>query len=564
MATAFLKWAPRSNYSISSKRLIARTITGSDGRFAFAALPTDSYSVRVSLSSYLPVSRDHVAVKAGMNSLLQVHLASLLSNMEVTYAIPTAGMTNDWKWVLRASPATRAMTRFLPAQVSSSQNAQLFPKVFSGTHAMVTLSGGDSSIIDIGSGQGDLGTGFILSTNIFGRNLLQVGGNYAPQSVAGSSAMALVAIYTRDPELGFGEAPEVTLSVSQLSLINGPASSPSTAGNVSAPAVRTTSLSLYQTMDPAGNVHLEYGVTGESVDYLQHDSRLSPFGRLTVSGGLRGKLVASYSHGGRPDELSAHQQRLGTTSQDNRGDDLSAASETLTRLPQLAFGNNRLALQGTQSYELGYQRNKGSLTYSLSAFHEDVANGRVDVAGDVSSLNSGNLLSDGMSKTLIYDVGRYKRNGLIGSMNERLSDSLDFSVAYGRMGGFTATSGLGGMAQSPFLEQRSHVVANANLSTRLRRSGTKIRANYGWMADGALVPSHVFTTQDIEIAPGVNIFVRQPLPPMFGMPGHFEVTADLRNLSAQGYLPIASGTDSRNLLVVQSPRGVRGGLNFIF
>ena len=41
-----------------------------------------------------------------------------------------------------------------------------------------------------------------------------------------------------------------------------------------------------------------------------------------------------------------------------------------------------------------------------------------------------------------------------------------------------------------------------------------------------------------------------------------EATADLRNLLAQGYLPLG-GTAGRSVLT-NSPRLVRGGLNFIF
>ena len=47
------------------------------------------------------------------------------------------------------------------------------------------------------------------------------------------------------------------------------------------------------------------------------------------------------------------------------------------------------------------------------------------------------------------------------------------------------------------------------------------------------------------------------------MIGRLEASADLRNLLAQGYLPLAAG-DGRRLLLVQSPRALRGGLSFIF
>jgi hypothetical protein len=42
-----------------------------------------------------------------------------------------------------------------------------------------------------------------------------------------------------------------------------------------------------------------------------------------------------------------------------------------------------------------------------------------------------------------------------------------------------------------------------------------------------------------------------------------EATADLRNLLAQGYLPMTFAGGQR-LLLVQTPRSVCGGLSFIF
>ncbi len=83
------------------------------------------------------------------------------------------------------------------------------------------------------------------------------------------------------------------------------------------------------------------------------------------------------------------------------------------------------------------------------------------------------------------------------------------------------------------------------------------------MDSGTVVPQHLFTTQNSRVSPGFNIYLRQPLPSIFGLPGRIELTADLRNLLAQGYLPIAAGTDGP-MLIVQAPRSIRGGLNFIF
>ncbi len=534
------------------ERLIAKTLTAPDGRFAFAGLPADIYSVRVSLANFLPAVRDKIAIKAGIDSLLQVHLATLFSDVQVSFVLPTSGMSNDWKWVLRSSPATRPITRFLPDELSPPSSAELHPRIFSGTHAMLSLSGGDAGLIDSDSAQTDLGTGFVLSTNLLGKNQLQVGGTFG-QGNFGPGAMGLCAIYSRSENGGFGEPPEVTLTISQLGL-TGPQPS-----GTPIPALRTMSLSIYEVADPLDSVHIEYGMTGESVDYLQHTSRISPFARVTVSLGNKGEVIAAYSDGGRPDELSAHQQYQAAET-DGRYDDLASTVNTLARLPQLSDRNGRLELQRTQSYELGYSNTIGSRTYAVSAFYEDVSNGRINVAGDLESLDSDDLFSDGISKTSTYNVGHYLRTGYLGSVNQRINDSVDVAFAYGRMGGFTANAdGI----QENFLDERNHNLAAVNVAARAPRLGTKISANYGWFDSGALIPRHMFTTQNMYVSPGLNVIVRQPLPSLFGMPGRIELTADLRNLLAQGYLPLNTG-DAGRLLIVQAPRAIRGGLNFIF
>jgi hypothetical protein len=324
------------------------------------------------------------------------------------------------------------------------------------------------------------------------------------------------------------------------------------------------SLSIYEVADPIENVHLEYGMTGESIEYLQqHTSRISPFARLTVSAGAAGTVVAAYSDGGRPDELTAH-SRQPLSELDNQGGDLTDALGALSRLPQLSERDGRLELQRTKNYELGYRKAEGNVTYAISAFYEAVSNGRINVAGDLSPLDNLDLISDGVSATSTYNVGNYRRRGYIASADERLGENLDVAIAYGRMGGFTANSGAQGLSdQQRFLSEDDRNVAAANVSGKLRRTGATFTASYGWVDSGTIVPRHVFTTQNVYVSPGLNIYVRQPLPSIFGIPGRMEITADLRNLLAQGYVPIAQGSGG-SLLMVQAPRAIRGGLNFIF
>ena len=90
------------------------------------------------------------------------------------------------------------------------------------------------------------------------------------------------------------------------------------------------------------------------------------------------------------------------------------------------------------------------------------------MAGDLSPLDSGNLLSDGVSTTSTLNVGAYQRLGFIASVNQRVSESLDLALSYGRMGGFSANAtGLGPNSTQSFLEQGTHNIAAVNVRSQL-------------------------------------------------------------------------------------------------
>jgi len=61
----------------------------------------------------------------------------------------------------------------------------------------------------------------------------------------------------------------------------------------------------------------------------------------------------------------------------------------------------------------------------------------------------------------------------------------------------------------------------------------------------------------------LNLFVRQPIPTMGFLPAHMEALIDLRNLLAQGYVPVM-GQDGQTVYFVQSARSVRGGVTITF
>jgi hypothetical protein len=301
------------------------------------------------------------------------------------------------------------------------------------------------------------------------------------------------------------------------------------------------------------------------VDYLQHSARVSPFARITTDLGRVGTFILAYSDGGRPDELTEHSISKNADPENLLDDDLAEPVNALARMPQMSVRDNRLELQRTQNIEAGFAKTEGSRTFAVSAFHEDVSNGRLNVAGDLSALNAGSLLSDGVSTTSIYNIGNYHRQGYIASADQRLGEHVTLQAGYGRMGAFTASDTImaGSDPKADFLSSQNHNVAVMGVRARVPKTGTRLSAHYGWTDPRASIPEHTFTTQNIAFAPGLNIAFRQPLPNLFGMPGHLELTGDLRNLLSQGYLPLTT-SDGQQLLIVQAPKIIRGGLSITF
>jgi hypothetical protein len=111
-------------------------------------------------------------------------------------------------------------------------------------------------------------------------------------------------------------------------------------------------------------------------------------------------------------------------------------------------------------------------------------------------------------------------------------------------------------AQQAMSTQRRHAVA-AKLSGTMPRTHTRWIASYRWVNGSAVTPVDMFNASSGQSDPFLNFFVRQPLG------GHMEAIIDLRNLLAQGYVPVL-GQDGQTVYLVQTARSVRGGLSFNF
>lgn len=532
--------------------LVLKGLTNEQGRFIFDSLAPGLYSIRVLLASFVPAERRNIAVLPNTENRLDISLASVLSTVDLAPpSAPGTLMTDDWKWVLRSSQSTRPVMRFLPDGGSSSSRSLM--SAFSNTTGIVKLSAGDGEGFGDGAQQ-DLGTAFALATSLAGSGRVQLSGNVGYRTNAGLPAAGFRTSYSHPS--ADGPSPEVSVTMRQLSVAPRGGSGIAV-GADGAPALRTMSVAFLDGLDVADNLRLDYGFDSQSISYLDRLNYVSPFMRATYDAGPQGRLRLAYSSGAHPTELAARDA--------GASGDLDQDLATLALLPQVSLSDGHVAVERTQNFEIGYERVEGSRTYSLGAYQENVSNAAFMLSSAPGFLPAGDLLPDLGSNSTIFNLGSYHRTGYTAAIKQSLGEQVQISVAAGRTGvllagGDQSFADSGELRAGVRPEQRPWVTVR--VSGTVPRTGTHFTGDYGWTDFNALMPAHFSLTQTPAQDIGWNMYIRQPLPTWPNLRWRVEATAELRNMLAQGYLPL--GGPSCHSVLTNSPREVRGGLNFIF
>jgi hypothetical protein len=110
---------------------------------------------------------------------------------------------------------------------------------------------------------------------------------------------------------------------------------------------------------------------------------------------------------------------------------------------------------------------------------------------------------------------------------------------------------------------RNRYSVAGKMSGTLPRFKTRWIASYRWINGPTLTPVDMFNASAGQADPYLNIFFRQPIPGTRFLNNHVDAVVDVRNLLAQGYIPLL-GQDGHTVYLVQSARSVRGGVAFTF
>jgi hypothetical protein len=232
--------------------------------------------------------------------------------------------------------------------------------------------------------------------------------------------------------------------------------------------------------------------------------------------------------------------------------------------PRVSMVNFATRLERAHHQELSLSRRIGKTIASRVAVYSDhVGNTALIGTGEVTAAG-GFLLPDVYSGTFTYAGDTLRERGLRVVLERKLSSDLTATLDYA-CGDVLDLSRPDVELQdaSQWITTQSRHALAGKLSGTVPYTHTRWIASYRWVNGEALTPVDMFNASPGQSDPFLNVFVRQPIPTMGFLPSHMEAIIDVRNLLAQGYVPVM-GQDGQTVYLVQAARAVRGGVSITF
>ncbi|HUB77701.1 MAG TPA: carboxypeptidase-like regulatory domain-containing protein [Bryobacteraceae bacterium] len=529
-------------------RPLQRVLTDCTGKFEFDSLAPDRYSVRVTMAAFFPAIQKDILVQPGTESLLAVHLSSFFSTIQLSYPPLQNGslVTDDWKWVLRTATASRPIMRF--TDDNGTETVQR-PAFFSETRGLLVVSAGEGGTTTGVSNEADMGTAFALATSILGSNNVEVSGNFGYGSQTGVPATAFRTTYSRKG------SPQISLTMREL-FLPGHLGAATSGAEPAFPMLRTYSASFDDHMQLSDRITLKYGVSMDDVIFLNRLSYMSPYARLSYDLGNGSTLDLTFTSGNARPDLAGMSSDEG---------ELQGDLTALGFFPLISAVNSRTQVQRGEDYEATYSRKVGSRTYSATVDHEAVTNAALSVMGPLSGVAGIDIMPDLFSNASVLNAGNFQSWGYTGAITQQLGEHIALTMMLGGEGALTMDNGAL-VVGSPeelrsLLHEAQRHVATSRVDATVPWTKTHVVASYQWSDNQRwATPGDIYSTAPNHAMPGLNLSVHQPLP---GFARRVEATADIRNMLAQGYFPVGMA-NGQQLMLIETPRIVRGGLAFTF
>ena len=510
---------------------VVKAVTDEHGQYHFADIVPGMYRVKVSALSFLPSLREGISVRSGSSLVVNLTLNTIFEAMQLAPARARVPQDDDdWKWTLR-SVANRPILRVLqgqPVVVVTGPEGQE-KKELKAKLAFIAGSEGE----DFGN-TADMGTAFMVERSLFGSGTVSFNGNVdANQGRAGM----LHASYAH--HLSDGSRPEVSFTMRRFA-------TPITAAG-EAP-LSAMSLGLSNTTSVLGFVDMTYGGDLETVQFVGRTNAWRPFG--TIDAHLSPQMTVEYRYA----------TSRGTTRLNKQFE--SAPADLSESGPRFSLYDGHPLLERARHHEVSVSRRFGSsgrTRLQAAAYDDRLANLTPVGVGDPNGAIG--LVPDIYSNSFAYNAGSFHTRGFRAVAQHEFFPELIATMTY-------STGGVLDLAAGQNIENLSYRTVNrqavaAKLSGKVPRTRTLWMASYKWTNGQALTPVDQFDTSAGEAEPYLDVFIRQPIPQGHFIPAQMEALVDVRNLMAQGYVPVV-GQDGQTIYLVQSARSIRGGVAFSF
>ena len=497
--------------------------TDAAGHYIANDLLPGVYNLKITAPSFLPAMREKVGLRPGASLSVNVTLSTLLGVMELGPIRPLKD-EDDWKWTLR-SVANRPILRVFDDPAASTEKPD---HQMRGTVSF--LAGSAAGGYGTGS---DMSTAFSLERSIFSDGHLAFSGDVG----YGYGLPAAVVRSSYSHKLASGSTPTVGLTLRRFA----PADP-----NLHNVALQAIALSASDDFSLGDVLELKFGSELQTIEFLGHLNAFRPFG--TADFHVSPNTVVEYSYTtSRPDPRS------------EKGFDSAPAdlSESNPRVSMVGF-TPRMEDAHHQEFSVSHREGKNNL--QVAWFSDRIVNPALTGVGEVTSAG-GFVLPDVTSGTFNFGGPKLDTSGLRVVVQRKFASDLAATLdyAYGGTLDLSRPDVSLQQAQQWISTVRRHALA-AKLSGTVPRSHTRWIASYRWVNGQAITPVDMFNSSPGQSDPFLNVFIRQPIP-AFG--GRMEALIDIRNLLAQGYVPVV-GRDGQTVYLVDSARSVRGGVSFSF
>lgn len=511
-----------------------KVYTDDRGFYSVARLLPGTYSVKVSAPSFLPSLREKVGIHPGSKAMVNVTLTTLFEAIQLV-PLRTPVDDDDWKWTLR-SVANRPILRVLPdgTTVVEQNNDDV-----RGSVSLLAGSPGQG----FGSSS-DMTAGFAVERSLLSTGTLRLNGNIGYDSDGeGVPTAVLRTTYTNR----FNGMFEPSMAITALRL-----NSPDSIPGASLQALSVTSSDRVVIGD---KLEMKFGSELQSIQFMGRVHAFRPFGSVDLH--LTPGTVVEYQYTSSVPNLGVA-NRLGED--DSRFDSVSAdLSETA---PRMSITDYAPAVEKARHQEVSLSQRVGKTNMQVAFFSDGIADPMLTGVGDLTT-ESGEVLPDIYSGTFSYQGNDFTTRGMRVVLQRKLASDLTATLDYSYGGVLDLARGDIQLqdARDYIRSERRQALA-AKFSGSVPKAKTRWIASYRYAGSRTLTPVDEFNTSAGQADPYLNVCLRQPIPASF-LAGHMEVLLDVRNLLAQGYVPVM-GSDGHTVYLVQAARSVRGGVAFSF